>query len=68
MKHLDRHALEALVRGTDLCYTSFGNELAKKAGHHYIDAYGKTTWNTLNRLTDEELYDLYVVCKNSWNE
>lgn len=64
---LDRKDLETLVKGTSVYYSEFENELVKKAGHFYSDQYGKTTWDYLNRLTDEEIYKLYLICKNSYN-
>lgn len=64
---LDRKALETLVKGIHPCYNEFGNPLVKKAGHSYSDQYGKTSWGSLENLTDEELYKLYEICKNSWS-
>ena len=43
------------------------NPLVIKAGHSYSDQYGRTTWDNLSALTDEELYKLYEICKNSYN-
>lgn len=66
-KELDRIDLESLVKGSYPNYSEFNNPLVKKAGHSYIDAYGKTSWSSLFNLTDEELYELYKICKNSWD-
>ena len=63
---LDRDALETLVKGSQPYYNEFENELVKKAGHFYNDQYGKTNWYKLKDLTDEELYELYEICRNSW--
>lgn len=63
---LDRKGLETLVKGCSPYYSEFENPLVKKAGHLYNDQYGKTYWNNLSELTDEELYQLYLICKNSW--
>jgi hypothetical protein len=64
---LDRKGLETLVKGSSPYYTAFSNDLVKRGGHYYSDQYGKTTWNTLGSLTNDELYQLYVICRNSWN-
>jgi len=65
---LDRKGLEDLVRGSQLYYNEFENELVKKAGHEYNDQYGRTFWGSLSKLTDGELFDLYHICRNSWNK
>lgn len=64
---LDRKGLEILVKGSQPYYTEFDNPLVKKAGHEYSDQYGKTTWRCLNKLTGEELYRVYLICRNSWD-
>ena len=64
---LDRKGLEILVAGSQPNYNEFDNPLVKKAGHRYYDQYGTSSWYNLNTLTNEELYKLYVICRNSWN-
>ncbi len=61
---IDRDDLECLIKGHDLDYSKFSNELVKKAGHEYIDCYGRTYWTELKNLTTEELCELYLICKN----
>jgi hypothetical protein len=63
---LDRKGLEALVKGSRPNYNEFDNPLVEKAGHNYNDQYGKTSWRNLGALTDDELYELYLICRNSW--
>jgi hypothetical protein len=63
---LDRKGLEALIKGTEANYNVFNNSLVKKAGHDYSDQYGRTNWRSLDKLTDDEVYRLYLICKNSW--
>lgn len=63
---LDRHGLERLVRGCSPNYDEFDNPLIKKAGHRYSDQYGRTSWDKIDDLTDEELYEVYLICKRSW--
>ena len=64
---LDRKGLEILVNGSQPYYNEFENALVKKAGHDYSDQYCRTSWRSLNNLTDDELYQLYVICRNSWS-
>ena len=64
---LDRKALETLVKGSQPYYNEFENPLVKKAGHSYSDQYNRTRWESLEKLTDKELYELYEICKNSWS-
>lgn len=63
---LDIKGLQILVNGSSPHYREFDNELVRKAGHSYSDQYGKTTWDKLSCLTDDELYRLYIICKESW--
>lgn len=64
---LDRKGLETLVNGSQPYYGEFENTLVKKGGFDYSDRYGKTSWCSLNNLTDDELYQLYIICRNSWS-
>ena len=62
---LDRKGLEALINGSQPSYNQFNNALVKKAGHDYSDQYGWTTWRSLSNLTDDELYQLYLICRKN---
>ena len=64
----DREDLKALIKGKGVYYSQFNNALVKKAGHFYSDQYGRTSWNSINILSNEELAELYVICKNSWQD
>jgi hypothetical protein len=64
---LNRKSLEALVKGSEPHYSQFNNPLVKRAGHSYSDQYGKTSWDNLSNLTDEELYQLHLTCRDSWS-
>ena len=63
---LDRKDLEAMIKGSEHNYHEFNNPLVKLAGHSYSDQYGKTSWSHLNALTEDELWKLRIICKNSW--
>ena len=63
---IDKRGLYSLVKGTSPNYSEFDNPLVKKAGHEYSDQYGKTNWYNLDKLTDMELYRLYIICRDSW--
>ena len=64
----DRDGLEMLVKGSVPNYNEFENPLVKKAGHSYSDQYGRTTWSSLRELSEKELYELYLICRNSWDK
>jgi hypothetical protein len=63
---IDRKGLEILVKGSEPYYDAFNNPLILKAGHSYYDQYGTTQWEKLHNLTDDELYEVYLICRNSW--
>lgn len=63
---IDREGLEILVKGSEPYYDAFNNPLILKAGHSYYDQYGTTRWEKLHNLTDDELYEVYLICRNSW--
>jgi hypothetical protein len=65
---LDRKGLEILVQGSEPYYDAFNHPLILKAGHCYYDQYGTTRCERLQDLTDEELYDVYLICRDSWIE
>ncbi len=67
MAQMDRRSLEALVKGSSPNYKHFSHPLVKKAGHSYSDQYGLTRWGSLSDLTNQELYDLHILCRDSWN-
>jgi hypothetical protein len=64
---LSREDLKALVRGNGPYYSAFNHPLVKKAGHRFAEQYSRTSWDSLDKLTDQELLDLYKICKESWN-
>lgn len=63
--NLDNNDLKALVIGSSPSYSNFNNALVKKAGHSYSDQYGRTSWSSLEKLTDDELWKLYQICKKN---
>lgn len=63
---LDRKDLEAMIKGSELNYHEFDNPLVILAGHSYSDQYGKTSWRHLNSLTNSQIWELRIICKNSW--
>jgi hypothetical protein len=66
---LDRKDLLYLVNGIQPDYSIFDNELVKKSGSYCGGFVDKWSWDyRLNELNDQELWDLYVLCKNSWNK
>ena len=65
---LDKSGLKSLVKGTQPNYSEWNNTLVKKAGYSYDDQYGRNDWANLDSLTEEELYQLYLICTNSWTK
>lgn len=63
---LSRGDLAALVNGSYPSYLAFDNPLVVKAGHSYLVKAGKTSWDSLDKLTDEELWQLRNICVKSW--
>lgn len=63
---LDREGLEILVKGSEPSFEEFDNPLVVKAGMRYSDQYGTIKWLSLKNITDDELYQLYLICRNSW--
>lgn len=61
---LDKKALQTLVKGIEPIYDIVGNPLGMKAGLH-INAYDKAIWSNLDDLSEEELYSLYKLCRES---
>jgi hypothetical protein len=64
---VDREDLETLVKGVVPYYTVYEHPLLKKAGYYCRYSMGVPEWVELENLTDEELYALYTICKNSWS-
>lgn len=65
---IDRQDFIALIKGYGIHYSEFDNPLVKKAGHSYRDQYGIHDWDSLEILSDDELYKLYLISKNSWQK
>ena len=62
---LNTKDLQSLVKGISPDYDDFGNFLVKKAGHSYSDQYGRTSWDSLDKLSDDELWALYLICRGT---
>ena len=63
---IDKEGLQALVHSSSVYYNEFNNPLVKKAGHSFNSQYDRTSWRSLGNLNEQELYKLYLICKNSW--
>ncbi len=63
---LDKEGLKILVRGCNPNYSAMDHPLVKKAGHFYSDQYGQTNWYKLEDLTENELHEVYLICRKSW--
>jgi len=64
---LDKTGLTSLVCGISPNFSLFENALVKRCGA-YNGSYGTWSWDDdeLEKLTEHQLYDLYLLCKNSY--
>lgn len=63
---LDKEALISLVRGDSPNHSLFDNNLISYLGS-YDDCLGWVWFdNELKKLTEGELYSIYLLCRNSW--
>ena len=64
---LDKSGLISLVRGTEPYYSIFEHPLVKKCGNWNGGLADKWSWNgNLEILSEEELFEVYNLCKESW--
>ncbi len=65
---LDKIDLVNLVASTAPYYSLFTNPLVTKFGKYFGGQEDRWSWDKhmLKELTEQELYDLYQLCKNSW--
>lgn len=65
---LDRKDIISLLTGSKPYY-SVMNKVPKELGSYVGGFVDDWRWNNINEnvpYTDEQLYDLYLMCKNSW--
>jgi hypothetical protein len=69
--NLNHKQLKILVSGTTPnYYSSIGSELANLDLGHVRGGFDEGwVWNTeaLDKLSEKELFDLHLMCLNSWN-
>lgn len=65
---LDKKDLILLVKGSCPNYNVFAYELVKKTGRYVGGFVDKWEWDqrSLELLSEEQLWLLYLTCKNSW--
>jgi hypothetical protein len=63
--NLDKQAMVSLVMGQQPFYSLFEHELVKLYGD-YNEANGRWSWDKsgLLELTENQLWDLYMLCRN----
>ena len=61
---LDKNDLKALVNGVNVPFSVFENKLVASYGT-YSGSYGTWSWKSgiLDKLTENELLELYNICK-----
>lgn len=65
---LDRKDIISLLRGTTPAY-SVMDKIPKELGSYVGGFVDSWQWNYISEnvsYSDEQLYDLYLMCKNSW--
>ena len=63
---LDREDLLSLVKGKTPYYSVFEEPIVKKNGKWIGGHVDKWQWGNIESLSNEELFELYTICKNSW--
>jgi len=68
---LNQADLVNLVKGTSPYYSEFENPLVKRAGGYMSGGHGEQwhwgSTNEMKELSEDELWELYNICKNSWS-
>jgi hypothetical protein len=64
---IGKDTLIDLVFGVGPNFNIFKNPTVARCGK-YNGSYGSWSWDMveLNKLTEDELYDLYKLCRDSW--
>jgi len=67
---IDKEALISLVIGQQPYYSVFEHSMVKKCGHYKGGNHDEWVWHdcSLEELSEQELYDLYILCRESWNK
>ena len=67
--NLDKEDLRNMIKGCRPNYSVMENPIVKKCGHYVGGFNDEWSWNYNfgNDFSEEELYNLYMICKNSWN-
>lgn len=65
--NLDKKDLISMVKGISPNDIAESNPLIKKNGS-YSASYSRWSWSygTFEKYSEEELYEIYMICKNSW--
>jgi len=66
MFRLDRKDLKSLIKGTGVHKIHENNKIVQRAGYLNDDVNGIQLWTNLDDLSNDELYELYLICKNSY--
>ena len=64
-KNLDKTDLISLVKGTTPDYSIMDDDLIKFCGQMVGAPNEKWQWGSLRRLSEETLWDVYCMCKES---
>lgn len=66
---LDREDLISLAKGQTPNYSVMGNSKIKPHGS-FSGSYGQWDWNycSFEKCSDEEIFEIYSICKQSWKK
>jgi hypothetical protein len=66
---LNKKDLISLVVGTPPYYSKFEDHLVKRCGSFTGGFADSWNWHhhELNQLSEQDLWDLYVMCRDSWD-
>lgn len=67
---LTKQDLISLVKGIEPYYSVFDNPIVKKCGSYAGGFSSGWDWDEyrLEELTENELWDLYILCRDSWGD
>lgn len=66
--NITKDMLVSMVKGSDPYYTAFEHPLIKRAGYWTGGHVDKWSWRDLELkdMTENELAELYTICRDSW--
>ncbi len=63
---LDKKSLISLVKGSVPDYSVMDHALIRVNGYFVGGHVDKWEWNSLIDVSEQDLYQIYIICKESW--